>query len=303
MNHDPEQSDLPEEPVSKSVTPEASAPTPSAPADEKPVEGSADEKPADEKPADEKPADEKPADEKPAEGSDGEASDGEAEDEAVDVEGLEEAEAAWVDEEDEDPNLDVEPLELNLEEEEDTESLDFNWYILKVQVNRETSIRDGLERRVKMHGMEPYFKEIVVPTEDVAEFTKAGKKRIVKKKLFPGYIMVQMAINDESWFLVRETSGIGDFTGAGGKPAPMDPAEVEKIIRKPDPEGEEGPQEVRSVIPFKPGDRVRVKDGNFQNFEGDVETIDETHGRVTVEIVLFGRPTPVELEHWQIEKV
>ncbi|MCA9173413.1 MAG: transcription termination/antitermination factor NusG [Planctomycetales bacterium] len=189
---------------------------------------------------------------------------------------------------------------MNIEEEH-REDLDYQWYILKVQVNRETSIRDSLDRRVKMHGMEEYFQDIVVPTEDVAEFTKAGKKRIVKKKLFPGYIMVHMAITDESWFLVRETSGIGDFTSSGGKPTPMDAAEVARLIRKPDADGGEAPQEVRSVIRFASGDKVRVKDGNFQNFEGTVESIDETHGRVTVEIVLFGRPTPVELEHWQIE--
>lgn len=203
--------------------------------------------------------------------------------------------------EEEDDDADVEPLELNLEEEQE-ENLNYEWYILKVQVNRETSIRDTLERRVKMHQLEEYFKEIVVPTEDVAEFTKAGKRRIVKKKLFPGYIMVHMAITDDTWFLVRETSGIGDFTGAAGKPSPMDPAEVEKIIRKPD-ETDDGELEPKAAIPFNVEDRVRVKDGNFQNFEGEVESVDETHGRVTVIINIFGRPTPVELEHWQIESI
>ena len=176
------------------------------------------------------------------------------------------------------------------------------WYILKVQVNREDSIRDALVRRIKMHGLEEFFGDVVVPTEDIAEFNRSGKRRIVKKKLFPGYIMVNMIINDDTWFLVRETSGIGDFTGTFGKPTPMSDEEVRRIIQVDD-EVEEGEQQVKTAIPFKKGDRVRVKDGNFQNFEGEVDNIDEASGRVTIIVSIFGRSTPVELEHWQIEEV
>ncbi len=193
----------------------------------------------------------------------------------------------------------VEPLELI--EEEPADDVEKHWYILKVQVNREDSIREALVRRVKMHGLDGFFEDVVVPTEDVVEFTKTGRKRTVKRKLYPGYIMVHMAITDESWFLVRETSGIGDFTGSAGKPTPMDTSEVERIIAKPQEEEEEEEVGPRIDIPFNPEDRVRVKDGNFLNFEGEVESIDATHGRVTVIISIFGRPTPVELEHWQIE--
>jgi len=196
---------------------------------------------------------------------------------------------------------DVEPLELILEPSVD-EVLKTEWYILKVQVNREDSIRDALQRRVKVEGLDRYFKEIVVPTEDVAEFTKTGKRRVVKRKLYPGYIMVNMHINDETWFLVRETPGIGDFTGSAGKPTPMLQRDVERILNigKAD-DGIDA--HVKTAIPFKQGDRVRVKDGYFQNFEGDVESVDEANGRVTVMINIFGRSTPVELEHWQIEAV
>lgn len=194
------------------------------------------------------------------------------------------------------------PLEL-IDESVADEDLKFDWFILKVQVNREDSIKDALWRRVKMNGLERYFKEIVVPTEDVIEFTKAGKKRTVKRKLYPGYILINMAVSDESWFIVRETSGIGDFTGSAGKPTPMDPHDVERILRSskvlPEAEG----SDVKTTIPFKTGDRVRVKEGYFQNFEGDVHAIDQTHGRVTVMINIFGRATPVEIEHWQIEAV
>ena len=194
------------------------------------------------------------------------------------------------------------PLEL-IDETVADEDLKFDWYILKVQVNREDSIKDALWRRVKMNGLERYFKGIVVPTEDVVEFTKTGKRRVVKRKLYPGYILVNMAVSDESWFVVRETSGIGDFTGSAGKPTPMEPRDVERILRSSKVLPEEEGAGVKTAIPFKTGDRVRVKEGYFQNFEGDVHAIDETHGRVTVMINIFGRATPVEIEHWQIEAV
>jgi transcriptional antiterminator NusG len=195
-----------------------------------------------------------------------------------------------------------EPLEF-IDESIAHADLKFDWFILKVQVNREDSIKDALLRRVKMNGLERFFKDIVVPTEDIAEFTKTGKRRVVKKKLYPGYILVNMAVNDDSWFMVRETPGIGDFTGSAGKPTPMEPRDVERILRSskvlPDIED----PSVKTAIPFSKGDRVRVKEGYFQNFEGDVESIDQAHGRVTVMITIFGRPTPVEIEHWQIEKM
>ena len=185
------------------------------------------------------------------------------------------------------------------------DSQTFEWYILKVQVNRETSIRDALLRRIKMEGLEEYFEEVIVPTEDIVEFTRSGKRKVVKRKLYPGYIMVKMMLQDDSWFLVRETPGIGDFTGTFGKPTPMPAHEVERILSVAQPEedskGEE-PQ-LKTAIPFKAGDRVRVKDGNFQNFEGEVDGIDEANGRVTLIINIFGRSTPVELEHWQIEEI
>ena len=204
------------------------------------------------------------------------------------------------DDSDEDPDMEVEPLEL-IEEEPEGEVAEKHWYILKVQVNREGTIRDALERRVKIEGLEPYVEEIVVPTEDVAEFTKSGKRKITKRKLYPGYIMVNMVINDATWFAVRETPGIGDFTGSAGKPTPMDPHEVERILRREVDEDEE--TQIKTSIPFNIGDHVRVKEGNFQNFEGDVDKIDEAHGLITVMINIFNRPTPVEIQYWQIEKV
>ena len=187
---------------------------------------------------------------------------------------------------------------------DDSEEVEMKWYILKVQVNRENSICDALKRRVKVAGVERFFGEVLVPTEDVREFNKAGKQRITKRKLYPGYIVVNMEINDDSWFLVRETSGIGDFTGAAGKPAPLTPEEVSRIIATTKPEVEEdGEDNIKTAIPFKVGDRVRVKEGYFQNHEGEVSAVDERNGRITVMINIFGRPNPVELDHWHVENV
>ncbi|HWB11929.1 MAG TPA: transcription termination/antitermination protein NusG [Pirellulales bacterium] len=173
------------------------------------------------------------------------------------------------------------------------------WYILKVQSNREDSIADALQRRIAIADLGEYFDEIIVPTEKVSEF-KGGKKRVVKRKIYPGYIVVHMELNDDTWFLVRETPGIGDFTGSGGKPTPMLPHEVNKIVAKQEEKAE---QEIRTVIPFSQGDRVRINEGTFENFEGDVDNIDQANGRVTIMINIFGRSTPVELEYWQVEKL
>jgi transcriptional antiterminator NusG len=175
-----------------------------------------------------------------------------------------------------------------------------DWFILKVQSNREDSIREALLRRIAVAGLGESFDQIIVPIEKVSEF-KNGKKRIVKRKLYPGYLVVHMEYNDDTWYLVRETPGIGDFTGSGGKPTPMAPHEVSKIISIIEPDK---PDETPRInIPYKKGDRVKINEGTFENFEGDVDHIDEANGRVTVMINIFGRSTPVELEYWQIEKL
>lgn len=180
---------------------------------------------------------------------------------------------------------------------EEPKSDKMDWYILKVQSNREDSIREGLLRRVAIAGLGYYFGDVIVPTEKVTEF-KGGKKRITKRKLYPGYLVVHMEINDDTWFLVRETPGIGDFTGAAGRPSPMLAHEVARIVAKHEEKSEKSP---KLKIAFREGERVKINEGTFENFEGEVDSIDETNGRVTVMINIFGRSTPVELEYWQIE--
>ncbi len=179
------------------------------------------------------------------------------------------------------------------------EPLNFNWYILKVQSNREDSIKEALLRRIAIEGLGKFFKEIIIPEEKVSEF-RNGRKRVTRRKLYPGYLVVHMALTDDTWYLVRDTSGIGDFTGSGGKPSPMLPHEVNRIVAKQEEKADEAP---KLKISFTSGDRVKITEGTFENFEGDVDTIDQANGRVTVMINIFGRSTPVELEYWQIESL
>ena len=176
---------------------------------------------------------------------------------------------------------------------------EMQWYVLKVQSNREKSIRNSLLRRIKREGLEADFGEIIIPTEKVVE-TKGGRKRVTERKLYPGYIMVHMRLTDESWYLVRDTSGVGDFTGAAGKPIPMRDDEIKRMLGL---EEEKEADQVKIKISFSPGDVVKISEGTFESFEGSIDAIDEASGKITVLIEIFGRSTPVELEYWQVEKV
>ena len=173
------------------------------------------------------------------------------------------------------------------------------WYVLKVQTNREKSIRESLLRRIKLEGLEEFFGEVIIPTEKVIE-TKGGKKRTIERKLFPGYLMIQMILNDDTWYLVRDTSGVGDFTGAAGKPIAMQEHEIRQMLGK---EEEKEVEEPRIKIEFATGDVVKIKEGTFESFEGTIEAIDQHTGKITVLIEIFGRSTPTELQYWQVESV
>ena len=172
------------------------------------------------------------------------------------------------------------------------------WYVLKVQSSREDTIRDALERRVKIQGLQKYFGRIVVPTEKITEI-RNNKKRTVERKTYPGYIMVEMELNEKTWFTVRETPGVGDFVGAHGTPTKMTSTEVNQMLN----EQEQGSTaELPKVkIEVERGDRVKIKDGPFENFEGTVEEVIEARGLVKVMLIIFNRPTPVDLEYWQVE--
>jgi transcriptional antiterminator NusG len=180
-----------------------------------------------------------------------------------------------------------------------------HWYVVKVQSGREESIKEAVERRVKIEGLEEFFGQIVIPVEKVVEMR--NNKRVTReRKLYPGYLMAEVEYNDRILYLFRETSGVGDFVGAGVNraPTPMTPREVERMIRKaPGAAGAEEPKEIHGKPPVDRGDRVKVKDGMFAGMEGEVKDIFEAKSQLKVELTVFGRPVNVEFEYWQVEPV
>jgi transcriptional antiterminator NusG len=190
------------------------------------------------------------------------------------------------------------PLTLQVDDDEPTPEL--VWYVLKVQSSREDTIRDALQRRVKIQGLQKYFGQIVVPTEKITEI-RNNKKRVVERKTYPGYIMVQMELNEKTWYLVRETPGVGDFVGAHGTPTKMTEIEVNQMLHQEEEKTTAETPRVR--IPVERGDRVKIRDGPFENFEGTVEEVIEGRGLVKVMLIIFNRPTPVDLEYWQVERI
>ena len=210
---------------------------------------------------------------------------------------------AWLAMDDERSNPDGQPEESS-DQNGSGGASEMQWYVLKVQSNRERSIRENILRRIKMEGMEEYFGDVFIPTEKVVE-TKGGGRRVREQKLLPGYMMIQMVLNDESWHLVRSTSGVGDFTGAAGKPIAMEEHEVRRWLGQEEAAEETTEKAPRPVVKFDVAvsDHVKVKEGAFESFEGVVDSMDELTGKVKVIIEIFGRPTEVELEHWQVEKM
>ncbi len=175
------------------------------------------------------------------------------------------------------------------------------WYVVKVQSGREESIKEAIEKRVKIEGLEGYFGQIIIPVEKVTVM-RNGKRVVREQKLYPGYLMVEVEFNDRILYLFRETSGVGDFVGGGinRAPTPMTDREVERML------GRLGVDtgEVKVGKPkFDRGDRVKVKDGTFMGMEGEVKELLEAKSLVRVELTIFGRPVPVELEYWQVELV
>src|SRR5437660_1123178 len=174
-----------------------------------------------------------------------------------------------------------------------------HWYVVKVQSGREESIKEAVERRVKIEGLEEFFGQIIIPVEKVTEM-RNGKRVVKERKLYPGYLMCEVEYNDRILYLFRETSGVGDFVGGSVNraPPPMPAREVERML------GQQGAHVPGIQVPkpkFDRGDRVKVKDGTFAGMEGEVKEILEAKGLVRVELTIFGRPVPVELEYWQVE--
>jgi transcriptional antiterminator NusG len=191
-----------------------------------------------------------------------------------------------------------------IDEEEPLVHEGMNWFVLRVASNKESYVRNTLLRKVQIEGMQHLVGRILVPTEKTKSM-KGGKQRITETKLYPGYVFVEMRLEDDGripqdvFFLIKETTGVGDFVGTAGRPVPMAPHEIEKMLldsRKP----EELPQ-VR--MEFHKGDNVKINEGPFENYEGTVDELLPEKGLVRVLVTIFGRQAPIELEYWQIGKV
>ena len=172
------------------------------------------------------------------------------------------------------------------------------WYVIHTQTGVEAKVKASLESRAETAGMRPLIHQILIPTERVSE-VKEGKKRIMERKFFPGYILVQMELTDDSWYLVKNTPGISGFVGSGKNPIPLPEEEVNQILRQQD----EKTAKPKPKVEFMSGESVRVKEGAFANFNGTIEEVNPNRGKLKVMVTIFGRQTPVELEYWQVEKI
>lgn len=179
------------------------------------------------------------------------------------------------------------------------------WCVLRVASNREETVRDALEKKVKIEGLQDAVGRILVPTEKRPAPRGRGKQKVVDRKMYPGYVFIEIkleedgTIDEKAWFTVKETSGVGDFIGAGGKPSPMAEADVAKMLEQINQSKEGAPV----AVAFAKDDQVKIKEGAFENFEGAVDEVLPDKGLVRVVVTIFGRATPVELEYWQVEKI
>ncbi len=174
------------------------------------------------------------------------------------------------------------------------------WFVLHTQSGYEKKVKTNLEARTSSMNMEHRIYEVVIPTEEVVEF-KNGKKQVVDKKMFPGYLLCRMKLDDDSWFVVRNTPGVTGFVGAGNKPSPLPRRDVENFLAEKD-EAAEVVRKGRPRLEYEIGETVQVKEGPFADFEGQIEEINEEQLKLKVLVNIFGRETPVELEFGQVRK-
>jgi transcriptional antiterminator NusG len=179
-----------------------------------------------------------------------------------------------------------------------------HWYVLRVQSNKEMHVKDALEKKVQMEGLSDIIGRIEVPAETVKRI-RGNKLTVHIKKLYPGYVFMEMdatedgRVPEKAWFMIKETSGVGDFISTEGIPTPMRDTDVAKMLMEA-----EKPDDAPSIkVDFEPGDQIKIREGAFENFEGVVDAIDPERGIVKVVVSIFGRSTPLDIEYWQVEKI
>ncbi|MCL5961378.1 MAG: transcription termination/antitermination protein NusG [Chloroflexi bacterium] len=170
------------------------------------------------------------------------------------------------------------------------------WYVIHTYSGYENKVKKNLEHRIESMGVQDKIFQVVVPTEEEIEI-KNGQRHTVQRKVFPGYVLVQMMMTDDSWYVVRNTPGVTSFVGSGNKPTPLDDEEVGAILRQMEAEAP------RVKVSLSVGQAVRIIDGPFTDFEGTVDEINHEKGKIKVLVSFFGRETPVELDFLQVEKL
>lgn len=176
------------------------------------------------------------------------------------------------------------------------------WYVLHTQSGYENKVRQNLEARTSSMNMEHRIYEVVIPMEDVVEY-KQGKKVVVQKKMFPGYLLVRCRLDDDSWYVIRNTPGVTGFVGAGNKPSPLPRRDVETFLAVKADDDEQAPKRQRPRLAYDLNETVRVKEGPFADFSGEIVEINEDQLKLKVLVDIFGRETPVELEFSQVAKL
>jgi len=173
-----------------------------------------------------------------------------------------------------------------------------NWYVVHTQTGSEDKVKASLENRIASEELQDLITKVVIPTEQVSE-VRSGKKKISERKFFPGYLLVEMELNEKTYLFVKASPGVTGFIGLGRRPMPLSQEEVDNILKRT----KETQVKPSPKIIFEKGEQVRVTEGPFLNFNGTIDEIHPEKGKVKVSVSIFGRSTPVELEYWQVEKV
>jgi transcriptional antiterminator NusG len=172
------------------------------------------------------------------------------------------------------------------------------WYVIHTLTGQEEKVKKNILNKLDLSNIKDQVSQVLIPTEVISE-VKSGKKKISERKFFPGYVIVEMELTDESWCLIKNTPGVTGFISSGSKPTPLLEEEIDNILRQT----EERKEKPTPKVIFEKGESVRIKDGPFTNFNGTIEELNPEKGKLKVSVMIFGRSTPVELEYWQIERL